>query len=505
MKKTALIVMLITIVSKFFGFGREVALSYVYGASNISDAYIISITIPGVIFSFIAGGLGAGYIPMYNRILKNRGEIEADNFTNNIINALLIICTIIVFVSLLFTKQIVQVFASGFTGETLILAIKFTRITLLAIYFAGIVSILSGYLQIKGNYIAPALVGLPLSLFVVLSIILSSYTSLLALPLGYIIAIAAQVLLVIPYKHEYRYKFSLQLKDKHIVEMGYMVIPIIIGVSVNQINMLVDRTLASRIAVGGISAMNYAERLNGFIQGIFVISIATVLYPTLSKMAAEKNMIGLKKYLSGAITGVNILVLPATVGSMVFAVPIISLLFGRGAFDEHALDMTSFALFFYSIGMTAFGLRNILSRAFYSMEDTKSPMVNASLGMMLNIILNFILSKYLGIGGLALATSIAAIVTTTLLFISLRKKIGPFGMKQISISFLKILFASLVMGLLAKLSFNYLTSSLSQNLSLLLAIGVGAVSYFVIIYFMKIEDVDVIVEAIKKKFSRGTA
>ena len=505
MKKTALIVMIITIISKIFGFGREVALSYVYGASNISDAYIISITIPGVIFSFIAAGLGAGYIPMYSRIQKNRGEIEADNFTNNIINVLLLICTIIVFLSLLFTRQIVQIFASGFTGETLFLAVTFTRITLLAIYFTGLVSILSGYLQIKGNYIAPALVGIPLSFFVVLSIIFSSYTSLLVLPLGYVIAIAAQVLLVIPYKHEYRYKFSLQLMDKHIVEMGYMIIPIIIGVSVNQINMLVDRTLASRIAVGGISAINYAERLNGFIQGIFVISIATVLYPTLSKMAAEKNMIGLKKYLSGAITGVNILVLPATVGSMIFAVPIISLLFGRGAFDEHALDMTSYALFFYSVGMTAFGLRNILSRAFYSMEDTKSPMVNGSIGMMLNIILNFILSKYLGIGGLALATSIAAIVTTTLLFISLHKKIGPFGMKQISISFLKILFASLVMGGLAKLSFNYLTASLSQNIALLIAIGVGAVSYFVIVYFMKIEDVDVTVGAIKKKLGRGAA
>jgi putative peptidoglycan lipid II flippase len=132
-------------------------------------------------------------------------------------------------------------------------------------------------------------------------------------------------------------------------------------------------------------------------------------------------------------------------------------------------------------------------------------MFNAAIGMVLNIVLNIILSRYLGIGGLALATSIAATFTTVLLFISLRKKIGPFGMKQISISFLKILFASSIMGLLAKLSFNYLTATLSQNISLLLAIGVGAVSYFVIIYFMKIEDVDVIVGAIKKKLGRGAA
>ncbi len=133
------------------------------------------------------------------------------------------------------------------------------------------------------------------------------------------------------------------------------------------------------------------------------------------------------------------------------------------------------------------------------MHDSKTPIINATIGVTLNIILNTILSKYLGIGGLALATSVSAIFTSSLLFISLRKKIGSFGMKQISISFLKILFASLIMGVLAKLSYNYLTTALSQNLSLLLAIGVGAVSYFVIIYFMKIEDVDVIVGAIKKK------
>lgn len=150
-------------------------------------------------------------------------------------------------------------------------------------------------------------------------------------------------------------------------------------------------------------------------------------------------------------------------------------------------------------------MRDILSRAFFSMQDTKTPMVNGAIGVVLNIILNIILSRYLGIGGLALATSIAAIFTTVILFISLRRKIGPFGMKHVSISFLKILVASLVMGLLAKLSFDYLTATLSQNLSLIIAIGVGTISYFVIVYFMKIEDVDVIVNAVKKKPGKTAA
>lgn len=500
--------MTLTIVSKIFGFGREITLSYLYGASNVSDAYLISITIPNVIFGFVAAGLSAGYIPMYSNIAKNDGEIEANKFTNNLVNILLVLCSIIVVVGLLYTDQIVKIFASGFKGDNLELTVRFTKISLLAIYFIGIVSIFTGYLQIKNNYIIPALIGLPLNIFVIISIILSQKTNALVLSIGFVIATASQVILMIPYmrKSKYKYKRILDVKDKNVINMAYIVTPVILGISVNQINMLVDRTLASRIAVGGISALNYANRLNGFILGIFVLSIVTVLYPVISKMAAENNIKELKNYLSEAITGINLLVLPAMIGSMIFSVPIVSVLFGRGAFDTQAIILTSSALFFYSIGMIGFGLREVLSRTFYSMQDTKTPMINAAIGMVLNIVLNIILSKYMGIGGLALATSIAAIFTTILLFISLRKKIGSFGMKQISISFLKILFSSLLMGLIAKLIFNYLTANIfSQNPSLLISIAIGAVSYFVIIYFMKIEDVDVIVNAMKRKMGRAKA
>lgn len=497
--------MLLTIISKLFGFGREVTLSYFYGASNISDAYLISITIPSVIFGFVSAGLGGGYIPLYSKIIQNEGEIEANRFTSNLINILLVICTLIIFAGLLFTEQIVKLFASGFEDKTLILTVQFTRISLLAIYFTGLVEIFSRYLQIKGNYIIPALIGLPLNFFVILSIILSKNTNILLLALGFVIAVSSQIFLVIPYmkKSRFKYKGILDLKDKHLIKMVYIVLPIILGISVNEINVLVDRTIASQIAVGGISALNYANKLNRSVQGIFVLSIATVLYPVISKMAAEKNMTGLKRSLAEAITGTNLLVIPAAVGSMIFAVPIVSILFGRGAFDNQAIQMTSYALFFYSIGMVGFGLRDILSRAFYSMQDTKTPMINASIGMGLNIVLNIILSKYLGIGGLALATSIAAIFTTVLLFISLRKKIGPFGIKQISISFFKILFASLIMGGVAKLFHNFLTSILSDNFLLFISIGIGAVLYFVIIYFMKIDDVDVIIKAMKRKFGKN--
>lgn len=502
MKKTAFILMILTILTKLLGFIREVVLSYFYGVSYISDAYLISLTIPGTIFAFIGTGIMTGYIPTYSRIEKDNDTSSADLFTNNLINFTLILC-LAFFVFIIFnTNSVVKLFASGFSGNVLSLASYFTKISSIAIFFIGITYIFTGYLNLKNKFLMSALIGLPFNFFIITSIILSTH-NLNILAIGSVLAALSQIIFLIPSMKQngFKYKFYLDLKNKEFKEFLLLSIPVILGVSVNQINMLVDKTIASQIVSGGISALNYSSRLNGFVQGIFITSIATVLYPLISKMSAENNMNGLKAVVSESITGINLLVIPATVGSMIFAVPIVSILFGRGAFDNSAIILTSSALFFYSIGMVGFGLREILSRAFYSMQDTRTPMINAAIGMLLNIVLNIILSRYLGIGGLALATSIAAIFTTILMFISLRKKIGTFGMKDISVSFMKILFASLIMGLIAKLSFDYLKLNVfSQNISLLIAIGIGAVTYFIIIYFMKIEDVDLITAMIRKRF-----
>ena len=507
MKKTVLIIMIITFLSKIIGFGREIVLSYFFGVSSISDAYLISLTIPGVIFGLIGTGIATSYIPMVSRIIKESGEIAGSKFTSNFTNVVLIIITILLALGMIFTEQIVKFFAIGFVDETLSMAIKFTRISLWGMYFTALVNIFSGYLQIKNNYIIPALVAFPLNAIIIISIMISAQGNYVFLAIGTLIATASQFLMMVPFivKQGFDYSFIVNFKDDRMIKTLYIALPVIIGTSVNQINTLVDKTIASSIAVGGISALNYASMLNTFIHGLIVVSIVTVIYPLISGFANNQNYAGIRKTLKESINIINLFLLPVTFGALIFSEEVVKMLFGRGAFDTTAVSMTSNVLFFYAFGMVGAGLREVLARAFYSMQNTKIPMINASIGMLINIILNILLSRYLGVSGLALATSIAATFTTILLFISLRKKIGPFGMKQISISFLKILFASSIMGGLAKLSFNYLTASLSQNFSLLIAIGVGAISYFVIIYFMKIEDVDVIVVAIKKKLGRGAA
>jgi len=504
MKKTAIIIMIITVISKVFGFFRELVLSYFYGASAISDAYLISLTIPAVIFSFVGTGLSTGFIPMFSQIREKHGDSEANKFTSNIINILLLISTVLVVVGLIFTEPIVKLFASGFKGQTLAMAIRFTKLSLVGIYFTGTTYIYSAYLQLNNRFLTPALIGVPYNIIIIIAIAISANQDPLFLILGSVLATASQLFILIPSikRSEYRHIFKINFKDEHLKNLMIIALPVIIGVSVNQINTLVDRTIASGLVVGGISALNYASRLNGFVQGLIVTPVATVLYPSISKMAANDNIKGLKAAINEAINSIGILIMPITVGAMLFAEPIVKLLFGRGAFDANAITLTTSALVFYSIGMIGFGLRDILSRAFYSQQDTKTPMINGSIAVIINIVLNIILSKYIGIGGLALATSISAIFSTVLLFVNLRKKIGALGLKKTAITFAKLTFASIAMGVIAWFIYRILLIKTIEEIALIVAIIIGAAAYFGIILTLKIDEVDNMIKLIKTRLKR---
>lgn len=506
MKKTVVILMTITIISKILGFLRDVALSYFYGTSNISDAYIISLTIPNTIFLFIAAGFSTIYIPTFTNVLKQDGEKEAQKYTSNVLNIFLTLCSVFIIISLLFTNQLVNVFASGFKQETVNLAVQFTRISLFSIYFTAILYILRSYLQTYNNYIIPALIGFPMNIIIVFSIYLSYNSSVLILSIGYVIGVASQVLLLIPFvfKNGFKYSLTFDITNKHIKKMAYVSLPVILGVSINQINVIVDRTLASNIIEGGVSALYYANILNGIVLGIFVISITTVLYPKISKMSSEKNVKQLSNIISKSMRIINIIVIPASFISIIFAEEIIRVLFGRGQFGEEAIMLTSQALIFYSVGLLGFGQREILTKVYFSLQDTKTPMINAAIAVIINIILNIILSKYMGISGLAFATSISATIGSILLLINLRKKVKNLNLKFFLISLLKTIFASLLAGLVGKIIYIYLILNTNATISLLIALSFVVIFYFILLYLLRVDEIIKLFtkSEIKKVFKR---
>lgn len=507
MKKTVIILMLVTIISKILGFARDITLSYFYGASSISDVYLISLTIPAIIFSIVGKGISVGFIPMYTRIENKSGSEKASLFTNNLINLLLVISIIIFLIGIIFTETIVKMFASGFEGETLALTVHFTRISLVGVFFTALIYIYLGYLQIKGAFIIPAVMGLPANFITIGAIFFSSFTNPYLLSIGSVLSTFSQLLLLFIFSHKnhYRYQFTLHYKDENIKRMAVLALPAIVGTSVAQVNLLIDRTLASQITKGGITALDYANTLSVVIIGVFVVSTSTILYPKISKLIAEGNIDGMKSIFSNAINIINILVIPAAIGCMFFSREIVELLYGRGKFDSHAIELTSYALFFYAIGIIGLSHRENLSNAFYALQDTKTPMINAGLAMFLNIILNLLLSKILGIGGIALATSISTTFCTFLLIISLRRKLGRLGLKKLSYSFMKIMIASLAMGGISKYIYKLFISTTGHIFTFIFAVVIGGLIYFVLLYLLKVKEIDTIILLVKGKLKKSLA
>lgn len=504
MKKNIAIIIFITIFTKLLGFGREIALTYFYGASNISDVYLIAQTIPSTLFALIGTGLATTFIPIFNKVQKEKGEDSAMRFTSNVINLVMIFCSFLVLLVLVFTPQVVKIFASGFDGATLTLAVNFTRISVMGIYFTALIYILNAYLQLKNEFIIPALISLPMNLVLILFYAVASRNNDVLLAYGLFLSILIQFLFILPtvVKNRFKYYALVDFKNNYVREMLIFAVPVVLGTSVNQLNVLVDKNIASSIVVGGISALNYADRLSGFVYGLFVIPVVTVIYPSISKLAIKDDLAGLKKVVNESLVSMSLLIIPASVGAMVLARPIIEFLFMRGEFNEQAAVLTSQALFYYAISMLAYGFRDVLTRVFYSINDSKTPTMNAIIGVILNIVLNLILSRFMGISGLALATSISAIATAGLLFMSLHKKKFSLGFRESLLKIIKILFAALVMGALAQGAFSFLSARTASSISLLATIAVAGVIYLSIIWLFRFEEVEKIIGLIRLKLHR---
>ena len=491
--KAAVGLMAATLVAKILGFGRELALASAYGASGVSDAFLVAMNIPAVIFTAIGTSLGTAFIPLYCEVNANKGEQSSNKFTNNVFNIVVIICIVISVIGAIFTPQIVKIFAVGFEGETLRLAIYFTRVMILGLAFLGMSYIMMAYLQVKENFIIPGFMSVPYNILIIISIIVSVKISPYLLPWGTLIGLSLQFLFQLPFaiKKGYRYKLYIDVKDEHLKRMLWLIAPVLIGVAVNQINTIVDRTIASTLVEGSISALNYATKLNQFVMGMFIVSISSVVYPMLSKLSSENNKEQFNKSIITSVNTVTLLVIPISIGAIILANPIVKLLFQRGEFDVRATQMTAVALIFYSI------------------EDTRTPMINGVIAMVLNITLNILFVKYtnMQLAGLAFATSISALFTIALLFISLRRKIGSFGGKSIALGMIKSLISGIIMAVVTLFAYNTIANILGSGfikevITLALSVGIGAIVYGTSIIILKVDEVNIILEKVKGKLNR---
>jgi len=508
--KSAIIIIIFTMGSKFLGFFREVLIAAKFGSGIETDTYFVAMTATGLITGFMSNAISTTFVPVLSEIESKEGKEGQINHTNNMINIIFFFSVILVILSWLASPLLVKLLAKGFYGEQFNLAVKLTRIGLPKIIFSCIIGALTGFLHSEQRHTSSAAIGFPFNfVFIFYLIFLSSIFGIKGLMAVSVVAVFSQLLIQIPEakKSGYRYKFIFDLKDEYIKKVLYLSLPVLIGASINDLNAIVDRTLASSLITGSISALNYANKLNSLILGIFISAITTVIFPLLSKESNNDNIQGMKKIMAYGVNLILLITIPAAVGLIVLAKPIVEIAFQRGEFDATATIMTSQALIFYSLGLVAMALRLLITRVYYSLQDTKTPMVNGVISVGFNIVFNLILVRFMAHAGLAFATSIATTIATLLMFYNLRKKIGPLGIMSYINCGLKSGLASAIMGAIAYYTYHSLysffgVSKLYNLISLLVAVGIGVIVYGVLCYLFKIEEVKDMFDKAKSVINR---
>lgn len=499
------ILVIILLISKIFGFLRDLFIAKNFGAGMETDSYFIALITSTILFGIISLALSTTLIPMISKVIEKEGLNKEVLYVNNINNILFFFTLLVVIIGYLIAPFLVKLIASGFTGEKFELAVKLTRIGLPIIIFNSFFTVFKGYLHYHRKFMIPALEGLAISIPIILYLFFfSKEFGIIGLMVVTTFTGLFKVILIIPSTLKTGFSFNpkFDLKDKYFKMTLFMLGPIILGSMSGYINTIVDRSIASQLVEGSISALSYAARIRQIVLGLFITSLITVLYPMIAKILSENKSIQ-----SIIKLGINVIILisvPATTVIMTLNYPLTKLIFQRGAFTLSDTIMTSSALFYYSIGIIGVGLAALLSKVFFSMHDTKTPMIISIIAVVINIILNLILTPFMGHNGLALGTSIAAIFSAITLLTFLKKNNKEIEIKNYLIVLIKSIIASLFMSLLIYILHKYYINIIDGGFvfrlfKLFFILATGAVVYCLMIHFFKVKEFKLGLEFVKAK------
>ncbi len=494
MGQTTIILIIITIISKIFGFVRESVMASVIGAGDLKSIYVTATTIPDLMTYTVIVGIVAAYIPIYTKISSEKGELSADDFTSKLINTLMVYGAITFFIIIIFAGPISKLFSPKLSGETLRLAKDFTRIMAVSIFTFLYSSVIRGYLNAKGNFIDPAIPGIIINIFVIGSTILTglynnSYILIIGTLIGYIIQFLRFPF--ISHKLGYNYKKIIDFHDPYIKNMFKIMIPIIISSAANKISILIDKSMASAyLGIDSVAKIFYTENMLDFIVEVFAINIATITLPQIAKLANAKRFDHMKEKTSSSMILTMAVIIPATLGMMALSTPIIRLIYERNAFSPADTNIVASLLVSYGPYIIFISILKIISNAFYAIEDSRSPLLIILFQQALNVILNIVLVKRFGIDGIALATSISTIIGSIVMMIIYYKKFGRLSINNNILAMGKILVSSTIMVIVATITFNYISTILSSVLSLLITIFISGIIYLICIMLANIDVVN---------------
>jgi len=484
-----------TTLSRILGYIRDMLVANLFGTGVFADAFYAAFRIPNLFRRiFGEGSFSAAFIPVFNEYLNGKKKTLTQDFLNVVFSTLFLILIIISVFGMFFAPVFTKVFAGGFSDNPMKmqLTIEITRLMFPFIFFICLASFLLAILNTLHTFFLPAVAPAILSFSEVFYIFLIAPV---IVPNSQIKGLAVSVIIggILHFFVQYpklknlgwNLKFKLDLKHPGVRKIIFLMIPSIIGLSADQVNALVDSRCASSLGQGSVTALYYSNRLMQMPLGIFGLAIATVSLPVMTNAYSKNDMLTLKESLSYSIRFTIFTLFPAATGLMVIGLPIVKLLFERGKFNSLGSIMTNDALFYYSFGLPAYALVKIFANAFYSFQDTKTPAKTAIWAVVLHIMLCFVLMYQIGVGGLALATSLSAYFNLLLLIIYLKRRIGGLNLQRILLSFLKTFLASIIMAIV---SYNVCKISKKLFISVPVSIVSGIIIFILVLYALKSEE-----------------
>jgi putative peptidoglycan lipid II flippase len=468
MVRSAGLISVATMASRVLGVARETVLAAIFGAGSgpEMDAFNVAFRVPNLLRDLFAeGAMTAAFVPTFTRTLTTRGREQAWRLGNLVINALLAVTGAIVLLGILFASPITQAIASGkefaAVPGKLELTTTLTRIMFPFLTTIAVAVAMMGMLNSLHRFFIPALSPAMFNIATIACAFgLVPFMPVFGLPpiagiaIGTVLGGLGQIALQWPVlrREGFRYRPVLDFRDAELREILRLMGPGTLGLAAVQVNLFVNTYLATTQPQGAVSWLNYAFRLMYLPIGLFGVAIATAALPDISRHAAAADRAAIRATVSRGLRLMLMLNVPATIGLIALANPIIAFLLQRGRFTEHDTAATAAALMFYAPGLIGYSAVKIVSPTFYSLRDSKTPVVISAISVAINLMLSVALIRVLGFRGLALGTAIAAIFNAGALLWLLRSRIDGIDGKHVTVSLLKILGASLAMGVVAWLT-----------------------------------------------------
>lgn len=448
----------LTTLSRVFGLVRDISFSHFLGAGWLMTAWTMGFKVPNLARRlFGEGAASASFIPVYSRQL-HRDSAQAGRLAGTVLTVLFVILAAIVLIG--------EILVWGFyTFEERLgakLGLALCSIMLPYMIFVCIAAILAGVLNVHKHFAAPAAAPIILNIFIIASLLVTGWVfqikpeqQVFAVAIAVLFAGIAQIALHLrALRHSGisirpAWEIHSEAFRKIIIMMG----PMVIGLTVTQINTLADDLIALALSNeqgypldwGAVSYLYYAQRLYQFPLGVLGISLATAIFPVMSADAARGDLDSLRKTILRGIKGAVFIALPATAGLVLVAEPLVSAVFEHGKFTSQNTQTTAWTLTFYALGLCGFFCQQVLTRSFYSMQNPKVPMRSAIVAVFVNIVLNLTLVWFMGTGGLALSTAICSYLQVAILLYILYRQFGPPLLDGAAFALAKTLAATAVM------------------------------------------------------------